>query len=231
MNKNNCKIKGGGFVSNALLSVTYNISMPSNTFCDERHSAPYEKGKFVHAPGKMENGGKVQQRCPPPMMGNVNLECRNGALYALSNTCSLRPGTPDTMKSSRGYYKSVRGVNYHGIESGAAFGIAEMNRFAARCPTLSWTRWTECNATTPCTKGVQQRSRSPIGFSMDDPKCVGMMFFDERSCVGPGFCPQVLTRFVASGSSDIAGFLGAYKRQSSTMDARSTATAGSAMMS
>ena len=74
-----------------------------------------------------------------------------------------------------GYYKTVRGVNYHGIESGAAFAIAEMNRFAARCPTLSWSRWTECNATRPCEKGVQSRSREPISLSKADPKCVGMI--------------------------------------------------------
>jgi hypothetical protein len=99
-----------------------------------------------------------------------------------------------------GYYKTIRGSNYHGIESGAAFGIAEMNRFAARCPTLSWSRWTECTATNPCEKGIQHRSREPIGLSKSDPKCVSMMFNDTRTCVGPGFCPQVLTRFVRSGT-------------------------------
>lgn len=72
-NTGNCQIVGGGFVKNALLSATYDINMPGEMFCDERHSAPYVKGKFVHAPGRMENGAKTTQRCPPPMIGSVHL--------------------------------------------------------------------------------------------------------------------------------------------------------------
>jgi hypothetical protein len=230
MKTGSCKIKGGGFVKNALLSATYDIDMPGNKFCDERHSAPYAKGKFVSAPGYMADGKKTTQRCPPPMLGKVDLECRNGALYALSNSCALRAGTPDSMLNSTGYYKMLRGTNYHGIESGAAFAVAEMNRFTSRCPTLSWSKWSECNVTIPCAHGVQTRSRAPINLPKTDPRCAQLLFHEERSCVGPGFCPQVLTRFVAKGSLDIASFTAAYKIQSTTVDDNSYATAGVTML-
>lgn len=230
-NTGSCKVKGGGFSHNAMLSATYVLDVPSNRFCDERHSAPYAQGKFVHAPGHMNDQEKKTTRCPPPMVGEVLLQCRRGALYALSHHCGFRPGTADGMGSSRGYYKMLRGSNYHGIESGAAFAIAEMNRFANRCPTLSWSRWSECNVSTPCAKGVQHRTRNPIGLSKTDPRCANIMFNDTRSCVGPGFCPQILTRFSAKGSEDISEFLAEYKRASTTIKSSNNyATAGSTMM-
>ena len=50
--------------------------------------------------------------------GSVQLECRKGALYAIGNSCSLRPGTPEAAVNARGYFKILRGQNYHGIETG-----------------------------------------------------------------------------------------------------------------
>jgi hypothetical protein len=230
-NTGQCRVTAGGFVKNAQLSVTYSIDMPGHDWCDERQSAPYAKGKFVHAPGFMEDGSQMPQRCPPPLLGEVQLECRKGVLYAKSNSCSLRPGADETLPTKVGYYKMLRGANYHGIESGASFAIAEMSRFAQRCPTMSWTRWSECNVSTPCQKGVQHRSREPISLSKDDDKCAGLMFHEERSCVGPGFCPQVLSRFAISAGADIEQFLHSYKAQSTTIISDSYATAGAVMMS
>merc|ERR1719379_2522660 len=57
------------------------------------------------------------------------------------------------------------------------------------------------------------------------------MFYDEGPCVGPGLCPQVLTRFVASGSTELGGFMTAYKKQSTSIKSNSYATAGAATMS
>jgi hypothetical protein len=211
-NTGSCDVKTGGYSKNAMLSATYPIHVPNNKFCDERHQAPFKLAEraawtYVAAPGYMADGAKKAQRCPPPMLGNVNLECRAGVLRVLSQTCVLRPGMPRSSLNSNGYYTTVRGVNYHGIESGASFAVAEMNRFANRCPTLSWTRWSECNVSTPCAVGGQTRSRNPISLAKTDPKCKDMMFFEERSCVGPGFCPQVLTRFAASGGARVHVFI------------------------
>jgi len=228
-NTGNCKVETAGWVKNALLSATYTFTMPTQTFCDERHSAPYAQGKFVHAPGYMADGEKKTQRCPPPLLGTVTLYCTSGTLRATDHSCHKRPTSP-SMEGLLGYYKMLRGANYHGIEDGAAFAIAEMNRFQSHCPTLSWTKWSECNTSTPCERGVQSRTRDPIGISKNDPNCAEMMFYEERPCVGPGFCNQVLTRFIAGGTSNIESFLKSYKKQSTTIQSDKYASAGAHML-
>ena len=52
----------GNGLHNAMLSATYVLDVPSNRFCDERHSAPYAQGKFVHAPGHMNDQEKKTTR-------------------------------------------------------------------------------------------------------------------------------------------------------------------------
>eukprot|EP00928_Gymnodinium_smaydae_P052825 TRINITY_DN3697_c0_g1_i4.p1 TRINITY_DN3697_c0_g1~~TRINITY_DN3697_c0_g1_i4.p1 ORF type:complete len:2404 (-),score=413.62 TRINITY_DN3697_c0_g1_i4:118-7329(-) len=118
----------------------------------------------------------------------------------------------------RGYFKIVRGYNYHGIEDGAAFAIAEMSRFLTLCPTTGWSKWSACSAKVPCTEGTQTRTRDPAGeFTREHPGCAEVSFNESRPCVAPGFCPQVHTRFLQSGGAEVDQALAAYKRQSTTL--------------
>merc|ERR1712151_589263 len=96
-NTGSCNLMTTGWVPNALLSATYVIDSPQNTWCDERHSAPYMKGKFVHAPGKMADQTIASTRCPRPYQGSVSLHCESGTLKVISHTCGLRPGAPQRM--------------------------------------------------------------------------------------------------------------------------------------
>jgi hypothetical protein len=260
-----CELKTGGHAQNTQLSASYTLMMPDSADgsggCDERHSAPYAKGKFVHAPGLMPNDTVATQRCPPPYRGTVELKCVSGVLFAESHNCSSRAafGRLSTEAMARnlacaqyqegnctgacewdvgqagcvavplGYFKILRGVNYHGIEEGASFAIAEMSRFMTSCPTTGWTRWSVCNASRPCERGVQERTRQPLaGLSVSDAQCSNLEFFESRPCVGPGFCPEVLTRFVKNNHSAIESFMAAYKTQS--MSIGRTASAGAHML-
>jgi len=145
----------------------------------------------------------------------------------LSTSVCTWAGTHCVRKST-GYFKILRGYNYHGIEDGAAFAIAEMDRFVGQCPTTGWTRWSACTASLPCEKGNQTRTRSPAkGYSRDHPVCRDLQLSETRSCVKPGFCPEVLMRFAASASSDVNGFMKSYKAASQTLP---YATAGATMM-
>eukprot|EP00933_Yihiella_yeosuensis_P058692 TRINITY_DN5933_c0_g1_i2.p1 TRINITY_DN5933_c0_g1~~TRINITY_DN5933_c0_g1_i2.p1 ORF type:complete len:2461 (-),score=532.25 TRINITY_DN5933_c0_g1_i2:137-6556(-) len=118
----------------------------------------------------------------------------------------------------RGYFKVVRGKNYHGIEDGAAFAIAEMSRFVSLCPTTGWSKWSTCSAAQPCASGMQSRVRKPAkGFTVGSPGCQGITFQETRPCVGPGFCSQVLTRFMKGGGTDLSQALKTYKAQSAKL--------------
>jgi len=259
--RGSCKLNMGGFVTNAQLTATYNITKPNGAdghgACDERHSAPWASGHFVHAPGFMASGSDATTRCPMPLAGNVSLHCENAVLTVTSNACherapvsmlgnrlarehhngcagKLRAGCgagcvwtgSDCVRSTQGYFKVLRGYNYHGIEEGAAFAIAEMDRFVGECPTTGWSRWSACSATSVCEAGSQRRTRAPApGYDMSDPICADLLLEEVRSCVKPGFCPQVLVRFAAQASASLEQFMPTYRAGSQTLPyARAGAT-------
>ncbi|CAE8731911.1 unnamed protein product [Polarella glacialis] len=142
--------------------------------------------------------------------------------------CSWDIITASCDMGRRGYFKIVRGVNYHGIESSAAFAIAEMTRFLELCPTNGWTKWSDCTVSVPCESGTQHRTRKPVnGFAKDHEGCKEVLFDESRPCVGPGFCSEVHARFMRSGSSDISTALLSYKTESSSLP---YATAGAHML-
>mmetsp|Transcript_56405 Transcript_56405/g.129438 ORF Transcript_56405/g.129438 Transcript_56405/m.129438 type:complete len:2222 (-) Transcript_56405:29-6694(-) len=214
--------------------------------CDERHSAPFSDGIFVNAPGPMSNGAAVNTSCPLGMSGEVQLTCRDGVLTAVGSTCAARTlsGSEEatqrqrTCRSlstaenctgfcdfingkcdfvTRGYFRMVRGVNYHDIESGAAFAMAETTNAANSCQTTGWTKWSDCSALRACERGHQSRSRQPIeGVDRTSLVCTDVIFEETRSCVGHGFCSDVLGRFIPrrGGNSDAAAHLATYKRMS-----------------
>jgi len=260
-----CELTSSGHNMNTVMTATYQFTVPTGADgaggCDERHSAPYARGRFVHAPGLMQSGDRVAQRCPPPLAGQVQLKCEGGVLTALSHTCHERASatelSPEVQArkvacgqlayadceeegcawdqeagacglAKRGYFKIVRGINYHGIEEGAAFAIAEMSRFVGLCPTTGWTRWSECSAVEPCERGSQNRTRQPAnGLAQDSPACAEISFNETRPCVGPGFCPEVLTRFVQGSHNVIEDAMRAYTSQSRKLP---YSTAGAHMM-
>jgi hypothetical protein len=220
-----CKIITAGFNDFTQLSATYTIHVPSGNTCDEKHSALVTPGVFVNAPHDMASGASAMQRCPMPMLGQVSLRCTDGVLYVEGNSCSSRS---DVNLASRGYYRMLRGHNYHGIETGAAFAVPEMSRDKGLCRTTGWTHWSTCNATMPCEVGVQTRTREPVGNqSKTEPKCQGIQFFQSRGCIGPGFCDEVLARFSAIGASSVDGFDEIYKTDSIKLP---NPTAGSLMI-
>jgi len=127
-----------------------------------------------------------------------------------------------------GYYKMLRSYNYHGIEEGASFAIAEMDRFVGHCPTLGWSRWSTCSATKVCESGKQNRTRSLApGYARSHPMCKDLLLYEERSCVKPGFCPQVLMRFMDNALPDPNDYMFLYKQKS--IEAPNS-KAGAAMM-
>jgi len=211
-----CKIVTAGHNANTQLSATYSITLPSKSSCDERHSAMVMPGVFVNAPHLMGNGSAAAQRCPMPMDGQVTLQCTDGVLSATgNNSCASRSSVDLTTK---GYFRMLRGHNYHGIETGSAFAVAEMSHFQGLCPTTGWIKWSSCNATMPCYVGMQTRTRQPIaGKSQTDLHCIDLDFFQSRSCVGPGFCDEVLARFMQGTSHSIASFEQAYKSASTSL--------------
>ena len=145
-----CKLRAMGFSKDATLSAAYELDfgqgIPGGKG-DVRQSVGYETGNFVNAPGRMDDGETKSTRCPMPSSGEVELEGRSGTLYATRHSCQ-DPGGVDV--ASLGYFKIVRGLDYHGIETGAAFAIAEMGRFTDPCPTTGRTRWSECSACHEC---------------------------------------------------------------------------------
>eukprot|EP00746_Dinoflagellata_sp_MGD_P161819 gnl/MRDRNA2_/MRDRNA2_89101_c0_seq1.p1 gnl/MRDRNA2_/MRDRNA2_89101_c0~~gnl/MRDRNA2_/MRDRNA2_89101_c0_seq1.p1 ORF type:complete len:1303 (+),score=170.88 gnl/MRDRNA2_/MRDRNA2_89101_c0_seq1:188-3910(+) len=148
---------------------------------------------------------------------------------AASRSCSILPEDACVEKCEwdavagcipvpMGYFKIIRGINYHGIEEGAAYAIAEMSRFTTNCPTTGWTKWSVCNVSTPCERGIQNRTREPLaGVDMTSPGCTNLQFLETRPCTGPGFCPEILTRFVAGSQDKIDSFMGAYELKSKTI--------------
>jgi len=213
--------------------------------CDERHSAPFANGIFVNAPGPMSNGATVNTSCPLGMSGHVELICHDGVLTAVSSTCAARTlvgngkgthiqrscrsltgpenctGVCDFINgkcdyASRGYFRMVRGVNYHDIEAGAAFAMAETTNFASSCQTSGWTKWSDCSSGRACERGQQSRSRQTLdGVDRNSPLCADVMFEETRSCVGHGFCSDVLGRFTPGKLfASAAQLLAHYKAQS-----------------
>mmetsp|Transcript_14460 Transcript_14460/g.32931 ORF Transcript_14460/g.32931 Transcript_14460/m.32931 type:complete len:1673 (+) Transcript_14460:2-5020(+) len=227
-----------------------------NRGCDERHQAMFDDGHWVNAPGSMGNGATTSVRCPMPLAGEVSLLCEDGMLSATSHTCTrrLQPLHKPTRKisdycraldptqcaekeqcswsfnsceaSTSGYFKILRGVNYHGIEASVTYAIAEMSTLAGHCATNGWTRWSACSVTEPCQSGTQNRTRTPVlGVDPDSPECTDVSFFESRPCVGSGFCSQILTRMSTGSPVSPPDFLANFKSKSMRLSAFSTSAA------
>jgi len=215
-----CVIGTAGHSPYSRLNATYRFAMPERSSCDQRHTAmlnPIDTSLkvFARPDGNIENNATRTISCPVPLAGEATLQCNDGVLRVQGHTCRAQHGMNI---AARGYYRMVRGVNYHGIESGAAFAIAELGVSSNICPTQSWTRWTLCSSVQPCEKGVQNRTREPRPpLTIDSPECSGVIFQESRPCARPGFCPQVLARFSARGASSVDDFLTAYPGSSTQL--------------
>lgn len=185
------------------------------------------------------NSHTCHDRAPAPRLGNADARQFHSqcASEMTKSGCAAVKGTPgmpppcvwtgaDCARSSMGYFKILRGFNYHGIEEGASFAIAEMDRFVGECPTLGWSRWSPCSAAKVCEAGTQRRTRSLApGYDMSNPMCKDLLLEETRNCVKPGFCPRVLARFAASAGPSVEGFMATYKTGSQTLPyARAGAT-------
>eukprot|EP00930_Biecheleria_cincta_P015015 TRINITY_DN1266_c0_g1_i1.p1 TRINITY_DN1266_c0_g1~~TRINITY_DN1266_c0_g1_i1.p1 ORF type:complete len:2583 (-),score=420.51 TRINITY_DN1266_c0_g1_i1:461-7528(-) len=216
-----CAISTAGHNNHSRLNATYSFFVAQRTECSAAQTAPIANipgsawaRPAVGAPIPLSSGRTVP--CPSPLGGNVELWCSGtGVLSVKSHTCLAQGG----MKlGARGYYKFVRGSNYLGIESGAAFAIAELGVSSDVCPTKSWSRWSLCNATAVCEKGFQFRSRVPREpLTKQSPECGGVAMTESRPCMRPGFCPEVLTRFSSTSATSPAGFLAGYLSASTSL--------------
>lgn len=214
--RGSCKVSATGFGKGAALTASFTLTMPNGADgkggCNHYHSAPYVKGRFVHAPLSMESGSTATVRCSIPDAGEVTLKCANGVLTVVNHTCVER-----VPMKAMGFHRFLRGKNYHGIESSGVFAIAEMSNLKNVCPTTGWSKWSECSAEEPCKQGMQSRSRTPLPpLTITSPACQNFEFQQQRPCVGAGFCSKVLMKMVKQASS-IPAFLTQYAFQSASL--------------